>query len=108
MLTVFDEEIRSMHTYETYVPGKRNSHDTLTCTTCLNKENVRHNQEDAEMVSIDESIYEPVFESVGFGTRHDGSWTGNEYDSTCNGIQDIIISGTVCSLSTSSPFYDKS
>lgn len=85
--------------YETYVPGQPNSHNEDTCLVCIK---IREAENAETRRKINSFTYaESVFERMGVGA---GSGQGSSVDDgededyvvgTCNGIQDIIVTGSV-------------
>jgi hypothetical protein len=84
--------------YETFVPGRQNSHDPWTCTTCTQRRESGDSSldDDVAMSSI-RGDYEADFAAAGLGREPDNDFCGTEnvFDRTCYGVQDVIITGTV-------------
>ncbi|KAI0275292.1 hypothetical protein BC834DRAFT_840152 [Gloeopeniophorella convolvens] len=86
------EQLKSEH--ETYVEGRRNSHNEATCRICLRRveeeERTRRIEANAPPRHAD---YESDFAAAGLGRVSDSDDDEDTYESTCSGIQDIIFTG---------------
>jgi hypothetical protein len=87
--------------YQTYVPDQRNSHDEDTCRICLRTREEENTALRRRVDSINYEEVESIFESMGVGVG--SGQASSELDDTedyvlnaCNGIQDIIVTGSVC------------
>jgi hypothetical protein len=106
---MIEDRSGSVHKYERYIPGRLNSHNEATCTECLERQAEydarRRNRMNAEYADCEGDVgmsppsaeYEAIFESVGLGLRQDNNCEGMEdvFGRSCNGVRDIIITGTV-------------
>jgi hypothetical protein len=87
--------------YETYSPGLSNSHDAETCHMCARARDEREREWNIKMRSPNRDV-EFIFESMGLGTAsdEDGGQSAEFPDEdtalhSCDGIQDIIVTGRV-------------
>jgi hypothetical protein len=128
-----DADAGESHIYETYAPGRHNTHDPDTCESCIKREAKltahRRARMDVDMahdmdVGVDfdpritgnDADYESYFAAIGLGrneyrTRQDDNCSDisddddNDHENSfkfgaghghdCNGVVDIIITGSV-------------
>jgi hypothetical protein len=83
--------------HETYEEGRPNSHDKNTCLTCRVRADLDENMcgvEDGPLPRHSE--YEDVFAEAGLSRpSYDDDNEGDTFETSCVGIQDIIITGEV-------------